>query len=72
MILDSGIPVWLKISCENGHHESLQLDPQSTYAINEGETGFQCPRCGTTQFNKITVDGSSNQNIKTLEQQRKE
>lgn len=71
MILDSGIPVWVKLTCDNGDHFSLQVSPQDIYQLNTGGDGLECPECGVSEFSKITIDGSSNENLTTLEEVRR-
>lgn len=73
-LFTSAIPVWLNITCgECGNHQDHQLSPEKTLEINNQEMrNFTCSECGSSIIGKINVDGSSNSQMKTLEEVRAE
>lgn len=66
MIFTTGVPVWLNIACENGHHQDIQLGPQDTIMTDEEEMadfGFECEECGSTSIEQLNISASANQKL---------
>jgi len=63
----TAIPVWLNVACEDGHHQDIQLGPQ-----NSLQEVFKCGECGSTEIAKVNISGSSNANMRTLDEVRAE
>jgi len=71
MMLTSAIPVWLNITCDQGHSRDYQLSPQTTL-LTEDNHDWECSECGSTEIKKVNISGSSNANMKTLDKVRAE
>lgn len=71
MILTSGIPVWLNVTCDEGHHNDYQMGSKMTL-MSEDNFDWECNECGSTEIKKINISGSSNANMKTLDEVRAE
>ena len=63
----TAIPVWLNTTCENGHHEERQLGLQTQLT----EDNYDCSEC-QGDLAKINISGSSNADMRTLEEVRGE
>lgn len=65
-IFTTAIPVWVNVTCGEGHHEDRQLNPKTTLPLQD----YTCSECGSSEISKINIDGSSNADMKTLQDVR--
>jgi len=63
----TAIPVWVNVTCGNGHHEDRQLNPETTLPLQD----FRCSECGSEELAKVNISGADNEHMTTLEQVRK-
>jgi len=68
----TAIPVWLNLTCgECGHHQDMQLGPEMQITEDPETTDYKCGNCGSRQPGKVNINGSSNANMRTVEEVRK-
>ena len=68
MIFTTAIPVWLNVTCGNGHHQDYQLGPQDQLSEDKQVDDFSCRECGTAEISKVNISGAANANMRTLEE----